>query len=119
MSELETKNSMMQSPLHYLKGQSASDQTKNTDWGLTVTETNHGCYLNLRGDANNADFAAGIQTVLGLSLPTVSGTYHSDGSTMACWLGPDEWMLVSDQTAETLQTALRDEIGRASCRERV
>ena len=108
MADLESNNMIMQSSLHYLKGQCSGIAPANAELGLTVTEASHGCYLNLRGDANNADFAAGIQTVLGLSLPTVSGTYHSDGSTMACWLGPDEWMLVSDQTAETLQTALRD-----------
>ena len=107
MSELDTKYSMMQSPLHYLKGQSASDQTKNTDWGLTVTETNHGCYLNLRGDANNADFAASIKAVLNLALPVVVSTYVSNDSAALFWLGPDEWMIVSSQSAETLQAALR------------
>jgi heterotetrameric sarcosine oxidase gamma subunit len=108
MSELETNNSMMQSPLHYLKGQNASDQTNNTEWGLTVTEANHGCYLNLRGDANNADFAAGITAVLNLALPVVVSTYVSDDSAALFWLGPDEWMIVSSQSAETLQATLRD-----------
>ena len=67
MSELDTNNSIMQSSLHYLKGQYSGTAPANAELGLTVTEASHGCYLNLRGDANNADFAAGIQTVLGLS----------------------------------------------------
>ena len=108
MANLEANNMIMQSPLHYLKGQCSGTAPVNAELGLTVTEIQQGCYLNLRGKAADQDFAAGIQTVLGLSLPTVSGTYHSHGSNMACWLGPDEWMLVSDQTAETLQAALRE-----------
>jgi heterotetrameric sarcosine oxidase gamma subunit len=108
MADLAANNMIMQSPLHYLKGQYSGTVTANAELGLTVTEIQQGCYLNLRGKAADQDFAAGIQTILGLSLPTVPGTYHSHGSTMACWLGPDEWMVVSNHAAETLQAALRD-----------
>ena len=107
MSELALENSIMQSSLHYLKGQRSPGWTTDVEPGLTVTEINQGCYLNLRGNANDAAFTAGVKDSLKLTLPTEAGTYSRYGLTMACWLGPDEWVLVSDQSAETVQSALR------------
>lgn len=106
MSELALENSIMQSSLHYLKGQRSPDWTTDVEPGLTVTEINQGCYLNLRGNANDAAFTAGVKDSLKLTLPTEAGTYSRHGLTMACWLGPDEWVIVSDQSAETVQSAL-------------
>ena len=106
MSELALENSIMQSSLHYLKGQRSPGWTTDVEPGLTVTEINQGCYLNLRGNANDAAFTAGVKDSLKLTLPTEAGTYSRHGLTMACWLGPDEWVLVSDQSAETVQSAL-------------
>jgi sarcosine oxidase subunit gamma len=51
--------------------------------------------LCLRGDAGGA-FAAAVQSVLGVVPPTMPGTAACAGATRILWLGPDEWLAVSE-----------------------
>lgn len=63
--------------------------------------------LNLRGDAGNAAFVAGVQAALGLEPPVRANTFNEDQSRRLFWLGPDEWLLHCDpDAAGALQESL-------------
>ena len=49
-----------------------------------------GC-LNLRGDADLRD---AVSKVTGIDLPTEPCRWCEAEETSACWLGPDEWLLI-------------------------
>jgi len=61
---------------------------------LTIELIDAAGQINLRGDASNAAFADAVQSVLGQPLPTAPNTV-SHGEHRVCWLGPDEWLLVT------------------------
>ena len=52
-----------------------------------------GC-LNLRGDADDPFFRDAVSNATGVDLPTRPCSWHEAGETRACWLGPDEWLLI-------------------------
>lgn len=54
-------------------------------------------HVNLRG-ASEAFFAA-IRGVLGFELPREPNTTASGGGHVACWLGPDEWLVATTDSA--------------------
>ena len=59
--------------------------------GVEVRELpSRGC-LNLRGDADIRD---AVSKVTGIDLPTAPCSWCQAGETSACWLGPDEWLLI-------------------------
>jgi sarcosine oxidase subunit gamma len=64
------------------------------DAGVILCERRVGTQLVIRGDAADADFAAGVTSVLGVDLPTEPKTAHRKGDTTLLWLGPDEWLAV-------------------------
>ena len=53
--------------------------------------------LNLRGDVHSPAFTTAIAAVLGASPPAVPNTVAQGRDTLLLWLGPDEWLLQSDQ----------------------
>jgi sarcosine oxidase subunit gamma len=68
-------------------------------------------HINLRGDAADARFASAADRALGLALPTAANTTRIGGDIVACWLGPDEWLVVTPgdrerQVADALRAAL-------------
>lgn len=64
-------------------------------------------YVNLRGNAGNAEFVAAVTSALDQDLPVVANTMNIDRHRVF-WLGPDEWLIVAarENTAELL-TGLR------------
>ena len=56
-----------------------------------------GC-LNLRGDA---DFRVAVPKIAGIDLPTEPCSWSEAGETIACWLGPDEWLLIVPDGAQS------------------
>jgi sarcosine oxidase, subunit gamma len=52
-------------------------------------------YLNLRGALHSAGLRDKIEDVLALSLPLKPNTVTLDGPRLACWLGPDEWLVIT------------------------
>ena len=67
-------------------------------------------YLNLRGDPNNGEFGEAVRGVLGQQLPGAANTF-TDGECRVYWLGPDEWLVMTDPgvevaLAERLENAL-------------
>lgn len=50
--------------------------------------------INLRGNATDKSFLAAVKSVVGSELPLLPNTI-TDGATRACWLGPNEWLLIT------------------------
>jgi sarcosine oxidase subunit gamma len=68
-------------------------------------------YVNLRGDASDPEFLSAVETALGLGLPLEANTVAQGNGLVACWLGPDEWLIVTPpakeaELVETLRSAL-------------
>ena len=74
---------------------------------LVVKEMPLCSHLNIRGDAGDDAFCAGILQVLGIALPTQPGHYHTSRTHSLYWLGPDDWLLVSRADSIDLQAQLR------------
>jgi sarcosine oxidase subunit gamma len=80
--------------------------------GVTLTERLFLGYVNLRGDAGDATFLAEVEGVLGVSLPVDPNTIAEGGDVTACWMGPDEWLLILPPGAQTRAVAaLREALG--------
>ena len=97
----------MRSPLHFMKGQ-RSKLSDDGDVGLMITEISHSCYLNVRGRSDDAHFVKGIDGVLNLELPIRPGTFSANDLAAIFWLGPDEWLIISNRPANSLQLKLRE-----------
>ena len=82
----------------------------DAEFALVVKEAPICTHLNLRGDGRDDGFSAGVSEVLGIPLPTEPGHYHCNHEHSLHWLGPDEWMLVSQAGALTLEAALRQRL---------
>jgi sarcosine oxidase subunit gamma len=54
--------------------------------------------LNLRGNPEDSRFVSTVEDILGQALPTVPNTLSRAGHTVY-WLGPDEWLVLSDNQA--------------------
>ena len=52
-------------------------------------------HLNLRGDPGNDQFIKAAEEVLGQELPVTPNT-TSVSDHQVYWLGPDEWLIISD-----------------------
>ena len=64
--------------------------------------------LNLRGNPQDAAFAAAVASVTGLALPLQANTATLGQGRTLLWLGPDEWMLQCELgQAAALEKALR------------
>jgi len=64
--------------------------------------------LNLRGNPQDAAFAAAVAAVTGLALPLQANTAALGAGRALLWLGPDEWMLqCAAGEAAGLEQALR------------
>ncbi len=59
--------------------------------GVGIRELPSRGYLNLRGDEDLRD---AVSRVTGIDLPTEPCSRCEAGETSACWLGPDEWLLI-------------------------
>ncbi len=68
-----------------------------------------GCgVINLRGALHSGSFAKSAAKVLGVKLPDTPNTWVAAGDYTVCWLGPEEWLLLTPAAGEgDLITALR------------
>ena len=78
-----------------------------------VSERPFLAHVNVRGDPADPSFVSDASTVLGFELPRVANTVRESEGRLACWMGPDEWLIVSmhddeRQIARGLRQALRD-----------
>ena len=66
--------------------------------------------INLRLDPNDKDCISLSSKILGTMLPTKANTYSTNAiNEKIMWLGPDEWLIVSDDVDAFLK--LKNEIG--------
>lgn len=64
--------------------------------GVSLREVGGLALINLRGEPGAATFAAAIEKTLATAPPVVPNTVaHADGNAVL-WLGPDEWLVVSE-----------------------
>jgi len=54
--------------------------------------------LNVRGDPDDAELERALRERFGVTLAREPNTAVGAGATRILWLGPDEWLLVSDDT---------------------
>ena len=52
--------------------------------------------INLRLDPNDKDCVSSFNKILGTMLPTKTNTYSKNEKIKVIWLGPNEWLIVSD-----------------------
>lgn len=77
--------------------------------GVVAFERPYLGHLNLRGRLTEAGFATAVSGVLGVALPSAANTVAVAGETVVCWLGPDEWLVVTPGAREAeLAVALRE-----------
>jgi sarcosine oxidase subunit gamma len=79
---------------------------------LVIEERPRQACIDLRGDANDARFVHAVQSVTDLELPRKPGTSAAGLLASILWLGPDEWLVLSDTQggeglAASLHAALR------------
>lgn len=62
-------------------------------------------HFNLRGDPGNSAFATAVFEVIKLPIPMQPSTMSSNEQASILWLGPDEWLIVtdSDKSGDDLQ----------------
>ena len=90
------------SPLADLEA--ARTQTEGRD--LSIAERPGLSQVNLRGDGAEEGFRQAAEKALGLTLPE-AGRSAAAGPVTALWLGPDEWLVVTDDGGGELADALR------------
>lgn len=79
--------------------------------GIHARERAFLTHVNLRGDPRDDAFMAGVRGVLGVALPIEPNTVSTGTGCVACWLGPDEWLVIAAPAATDLPGALRAAIG--------
>jgi sarcosine oxidase, subunit gamma len=73
-------------------------------------------HINLRGDPSDAGFVDAVWGALGCGVPRLPNTFVDGGSTRVLWLGPDEWLIVTEEAQEAVLAAnLRDSLGGRFC----
>lgn len=64
--------------------------------GITLRERPFLGHLNLRGEPDNDAFRSACRQVLGGDLPMAPNTVAETPAAVVCWLGPNEWLLLTD-----------------------
>ena len=79
---------------------------------LVIEERPAGSALDLRGDAADARFVRAVESVTDLRLPVAAGATASGLLASILWLGPDEWLVLSEtQAGAALLASLRKALG--------
>ncbi len=101
----ELEGRYIETPLHYYLG-TESGQYKPE---IEVCESELKGHLILRGDPDCSSFVQGVESAVGVKLPTEACTWESNEGTSIYWLGPDEWLLITDGGMEIeLEQRLRE-----------
>lgn len=76
---------------------------------VRVSEWRFTTMVSLRVDPASP-LAEAVEGVLGTALPRTVGEVSAHGQHSVLWLGPDEWLVVSQMTAEVLVPALEESV---------
>ncbi len=104
MSSVEPRR---QSPLvqFYTRiGNALNDQNA----GVVLRERAYLTHVNLRGDPSDSGFVSDTADSLGFELPLAPNTWSGDDDLRACWLGPNEWLLIANGGADEWIAKLRE-----------
>lgn len=101
-----TLHALRRSPLHDLVTELGDGAT------VSLVERPYLSMVSVRVDPAS-DAARSIETVLGAPLPRRVGATAQHGAHTALWLGPDEWLVISDDDADELTEHLRVAAGDA------
>jgi sarcosine oxidase subunit gamma len=63
--------------------------------------------VNLRGDADDPAFRAGVASVVGPALPVQPCTSAASDTHRLVWAGPDDWFVIAPRGEAALETAAR------------
>jgi len=67
---------------------------------FSMTEKTPVAKINLRGNLENKDFVSKVGKILGLILPKEACSTSTKENITCIWLGPNEWLLVSNDTVD-------------------
>jgi len=88
----------LESPLHHVQLEQLINQP--SDGGIVFHEAAFSGHLNLRGNAQDAEFLSGVEQVLGVALPVSPCSSAKSETAQIMWLAPDEWLIVVDSGNE-------------------
>lgn len=97
-----------ESPLFHADFAGLAETTINVEAGVELEELAFLGHLNLRGNASDEAFTAGVEKALGVALPTAPCSAVQTDAVTVMWLSPDEWLIIvgSGKEADT-EAALR------------
>ena len=100
---------------HALEGFLAQPETNTTESAaLTVDILPSANYVNIRGHSNDEAFLNAVRSTFGMSLPVSANTVARDVHSIY-WMGPDEWLIQTDEAAASLiDTFRKDNTGHGS-----
>ena len=94
---------LRQSPLAHLQLIARAEQASATD-RVRLGEAAFTSQFVLRGNADDSDFLAVVEHELGIALPLIPNTVSSGPSDAdmlrIIWQGPDEWLVVAEESAD-------------------
>ena len=76
-------------------------QSDSSGSGISIRIDSQVGHLNLRADCSDNDCIEALESQLGQSLPTTPNTL-SEGEHRIYWLGPDEWLILTDLSQAAL-----------------
>ena len=109
-STLSTLAGLRRSPLAHLTDRMALSSRSDS---VALAETAYAGMVSVRVDPASSA-AARVAAVLGAPLPAACGEVTSAGGHHALWLGPDEWLVVTDSDAVALADQLEAAMGPES-----
>ena len=62
---------------------------------ISITEKPFYSQYILRGQLDDSAFSAAVKTILGVELPAQANTVVETDGLMACWMSPDQWLLLT------------------------
>lgn len=83
--------------------------------GVVLSERALLGHINLRGDPADASFLEAARGTLGCDLPLQPNTFVDAGAVQALWLGPNEWLIVTEQAEDAVATNLRQALASRFC----
>lgn len=57
-------------------------------------------HIDVRGDPRDHRFTSAVEATLGIALPVAPNTVAEGPGATVCWLGPDEWLIVTSRERE-------------------
>ena len=78
--------------------------------GIKIQELPFINKINLRIDTNNKDQLTSFCNILNIILPTKSNTFAINEKIKVIWLGPNEWLIVSEKNND-LYIKLKNKMG--------